>query len=231
MTIKPRDIVFGDLIATQLPHAGIALSLANLLELMLVHSDNTATDEVLKAVGGPAAVTDWLRSVGIEHQRIDRTVVELVRDYFRLPPGPVQAALAAHLRKHPEDFGKPNPDFEGDIRDSTSPAAMVRLLGLLSTGEGLSAESSGFLLAIMKRCRTGPGRLKGLLPPGTVLSHKTGSIGGVTNDVGVVALPRQLGRLLIAVFIKGSSQPEAAREHVIAQIARAAYDHFVQPEP
>ena len=67
---------------------------------------------------------------------------------------------------------------------------------------------------------------------GTIVAHKTGTTGtvqgfnGSTNDVGVITLPGNAGRLAIAVYIKGSSRSEAVREKVIAQIARAAFDAY-----
>jgi len=54
----------------------------------------------------------------------------------------------------------------------------------------LSEKSTELLLDIMERCETGAGRLKGLLPEGTVIAHKTGTIGGTTNDVGIITLPQ-----------------------------------------
>jgi beta-lactamase class A len=74
--------------------------------------------------------------------------------------------------------------------------------------------------------------LKGLLPPGTVVAHKTGTdgtFGGLTratNDIGIITLPD--GRhLAIAVFVRDSTADEATRERTIAAAARAAYDRWV----
>jgi Zn-dependent M28 family amino/carboxypeptidase len=78
----------------------------------------------------------------------------------------------------------------------------------------------------MKRCRTGEARLKGLLPPGTTVAHKTGTIGGVVNDVGIVYLPGATGHVAIAVMSKQTRAPADRVERTIAEIARAAYDYF-----
>ena len=79
----------------------------------------------------------------------------------------------------------------------------------------------------MERCRTGAGRLRGLLPPDTLVAHKTGTIGGTVNDVGVMTLPQNAGQVVIAVFIKGSDASEAVREKTIAQIGRAVRDYYL----
>jgi len=81
------------------------------------------------------------------------------------------------------------------------------------------------VLAALRRVHTGPGRIKGLLPRGTPVAHKTGTIGGVANDAGFVTLPDG-GRMALAVFTKSSSTPVADRDRAIAETARALYDHF-----
>jgi len=87
----------------------------------------------------------------------------------------------------------------------------------------------------MRETETGADRLKGRLPAGTVVAHKTGSSGvnkttGVTaavNDIGVVFLPN--GRyFFISVFVTDSTEDAAANEKIIADIARAAWDHFAK---
>jgi beta-lactamase class A len=79
----------------------------------------------------------------------------------------------------------------------------------------------------MRRCETGAARIKGILPPGTEVRHKTGTIGGTTNDVGIITLPGEAGHVALAVFVKSSRRPSTDVEPVIAQIARAVYDYFL----
>jgi beta-lactamase class A len=78
----------------------------------------------------------------------------------------------------------------------------------------------------MKRCRTGAGRIKGLLPPNTTVAHKTGTIGGVVDDVGIMYLPDEAGHVAIAVLSKQTRATDVEVERAIAQIARYAYDYF-----
>jgi beta-lactamase class A len=87
----------------------------------------------------------------------------------------------------------------------------------------------------MKNTPTGPNRLKGLLPKGTPVAHKTGTTGSTeginagTNDVGIITLPDGKGHLAIAVFVKGSNQAADIREKAIAQTARMCYDYWTKP--
>ena len=83
----------------------------------------------------------------------------------------------------------------------------------------------------MTESRTGPKRIKGLLPAGTKVSHETGSSNTVngwthaTNDIGIVELPKG-NHLAVAIFVADSRAGEAMRDRVIAEIARAAWDYF-----
>jgi len=116
--------------------------------------------------------------------------------------------------------------YARDSRDTSTPDAMVSLLVHLYRKNLLQRETTKLLLGIMRRCQTGDPRLKGLLPTGTEVAHKTGTAVGVVNDVGVITLPTAPGISRIVVFIKDSKSSVADSEYSIAQVARGAYDHF-----
>lgn len=228
--IDPADYVPSAVIADRFIHAGVSLSAHNLLELMLTQSDNTATDVLMRLAGGPQAVTDWVKRQGVLDQRIDRDTAGLLRDFFGLPAGPFQEVLVAAAQADPalEERGlHPNPSFDDDPRDTSTPAAMAELLTRIFNGQALSASSTTALVEIMQRCRTGEARLRGRLPAGTVVANKTGTIGGTVNDVGVITLPSNKGKIAIAVFIKKSELPIEKRERAIAEIARSVRDYYL----
>src|SRR5258708_3849458 len=110
---------------------------------------------------------------------------------------------------------------------------MTALLGRiwLHDREVMKHESADLLLDIMRRCQTGQARLKGMLPEGTEVAHKTGSIGGTANDVGIVTLPQDAGHVAIAVFVKSSENAAPQRERAIAEIARTVHDFFLFESP
>ena len=230
VAIEPADLVPSEVIAERFVHPGVSLSVHNLLEVMLTESDNTATDVLMRLAGGPQAVTDWVRRQGVTDLRVDRDTAGIVREFFALPPGPLEEAFDAALEKDPkleEKGALPNPSFDNDPRDTATPAAMAELLTRIFNGSALSPESTRALVEIMERCRTGSARLLGRLPLGTVVAHKTGTIGGSVNDVGVVTLPAGEGKLVIAVFIKKSDRPAEDRERAIADIARSVRDYYL----
>jgi len=63
------------------------------------------------------------------------------------------------------------------------------------------------------------------------VAHKTGTLGGVANDVGVITLPGDLGHVAISIFTKSSAKPEDASEKAVAEVARTIYDYFVLVPP
>jgi beta-lactamase class A len=97
----------------------------------------------------------------------------------------------------------------------------------------LSKKSYDFVWKAMRETETGEGRLKGQLPKGTIVAHKTGSSGankeGLTaavNDIGVVFLPN--GRyFFISVFVTNSKENSETNEKIIADIAKATWDYFI----
>lgn len=166
---------------------------ATLLDAMITRSDNRATDLLLASLGGPAAVDGWLRTHRLEGIRIDRTIAQLLGD-------------RRDLR---------------DIRDSSTPTAMLGLLRLIDSGDGLSPAARALLLDMMRRCATGSNRIRGLLPPGAGVEHKTGTLAGYTGDVGFLTLPDGR-RIAVVFFARGGSN----RPAVISTAARAIYDAF-----
>ena len=233
--LKTSDFHPGSGILTEfLGRSGVSLSVRNLLELMLVLSDNTATDLLLRLAGGPEAVTARMRALGIRDMDIHRPTVKMIADSegYPLPPesewtpelfqrlyaGTTEESRKTYLRI-----------FQTDPRDTSSPEAMAVLLERIWRGEGLKNESRTLLLDIMARCQTGKARIKGILPPGTAVQHKTGTFSGITNDVGFITLPEDAGHVAIAVFLNSAEKPYPEREQAIAQASRSVYDFFLFP--
>jgi beta-lactamase class A len=200
--IEASDIVQGSQILDE-NSQGTEYSLVELLKYMVSDSDNTACDVLLKLLGEPKIVTEYLQSLGINNINVANTEKELEQD----------SSL--------------------QYRNDATPDAAVILLRALHEGQGLSESSQALLLRLMTETSTGLNRIKGLLPNGTVVAHKTGTsatVNGVTaatNDVGLVTLPSGQ-HLAIAVFVSDSQATDVIREEVIAKVARAAWDEWVR---
>jgi beta-lactamase class A len=235
ITLAPGDLHPGSgTLSNLFDDPGVALSLRNLMELMLIISDNSATDLVLKAAGGGKAVNDRLAALGVRGLSVDRPTIQLIADAIGVRNlGPESewslAGFSAKARLvSPEAQKTAAAAFYQDRRDTSTPEAMTRLLFKVWHREALSRASTDLLLDVMLRCETGAARLKGILPGGTDVMHKTGSLGiGVANDVGIIRLPDGAGHVIVSVFVKESAADVATQERVIAQVARAAYDYFL----
>lgn len=165
-----------------------------LLETMIINSDNLATDIIIRDLGGPDNVQRWLKDNDISGVRVDRNIAQL---------------LAARRDLY-------------DRRDSSTPKAMVKLLQRIDSGTLIKPSSRTYLLSLMERCRTGKNRMRALLPFGTRVEHKTGTLNGLTTDVGFITLPGGR-RLAVALFARhGTNRPTT-----LATAARRIYDGFV----
>lgn len=221
-------------IAEMANNTPVTFTVGRLLELMLGESDNTASDTLLRLAGGPAAVTARMRELGIKDIDISRPEGQLIMEHrgVREYPPESQWTLAMFERLS-QNISQAEREaawrrYVDDPRDTSSPDAMADLLVKLHRREVLtSAPNVERVLRIMTGTPTGPARLKGLLPAGTPVAHKTGSMGGTTNDVGLITLPDGAGHIAIAVFVKGSTKEQPERERAIAEIARTVYDYFV----
>lgn len=234
VTMEPDDLHPGSGTLSRLfDDPGVALSLRNLMELMLLISDNSATDLTLAAAGGAGAVTERMRALGIDGIRVDRPTSLLIADYLGVE------GIPEHGRITPEAWDQrveevddsvrraARETFSEDRRDTATPRGMAELLRQIWVGEALDEEHTRMLLDVLRRVETGSGRIKGLVPPGTVVAHKTGTIGPTTNDVGIIYLPGDAGHVVTVVFVKDSEESTSERERAIAHVSRAIYDYFL----
>ena len=120
-------------------------------------------------------------------------------------------------------------DWQTQYANWATPKGAVELLAALQTRRGLSPENQALLLKLATESVPGAKRLRGQLPAGTVVVHKTGTGGrrdgitSATNDIGIITLPEDR-HLAVAVFVSDSAADDATRESVIARIAKAAWD-------
>src|SRR5262245_8486910 len=235
IALAPSDLHPGSGTLTSLFNKpGVELSVRNLMELMLLISDNSATDVLLRTAGRGPAVNARLATLGVRGISVDRPTVGLIGDVLGIKNLPPENELT--LQRFSELARMVSPDerkaaaenFSKDRRDTATPEGMARLLEKIWRRQAVSSASTDLLLDMMRRCQTGPGRIKGMLPPNIVVMHKTGTLSnGVTDDVGIITLPNDAGHLVLTVFIKDAKADEATQERAIAQIARAVYDYFL----
>jgi beta-lactamase class A len=154
-------------------------------------SDNSAANILLRRTGGPEALTRFIRACGDPVTRLDRYEMEL------------------------------NSNLPGDPRDTTSPAAMARLVRKLVLGDVLAEENRNRLSLWLKKSVPGPDRLKAGLPvPPWLVGHKTGT--GANGAVNDVAIAWRSGKppLVIACYQSGGTAGAPARFAAHAAVGR-----------
>jgi len=193
-------------------------------------SDNTAADVLMRRIGGPGAVTAWLRGKGIKEIRIDRYERELQPEIsgmasFRIAWKGWPAFAAARDRVPEADRRAATERYLADPRDTMTASGALTFLRMLSIGELLTPRSTALLLKIMTDTENGRDRLRAGLPPGATLAHKIGTSStdlGMTptvNDIGIVTL-KDGRRYAVAVFMAGATQDEPAQDRIFADIMR-----------
>ncbi|MBN1938863.1 MAG: serine hydrolase [Candidatus Aminicenantes bacterium] len=227
--VGKTDQHMGSGLLSDLIAPGIVLSLRNLVNMMMLISDNSAADMLLSMVG-PANINARLKTLGIEGLSVDRPCQKLIMDYLgvdyavygHLPLDEIRTggAWTAEQRKAAVLA------FTADPQDQSTPRAMTTLLAKIFRREIIDPASCDMILGIMRNCQTGQARIPALLPPGTPVAHKTGTIAGTVNDCGIIDLPDGRGHVVLTVWTKNFLGETEAVEAIIAEIARFAYDYF-----
>jgi beta-lactamase class A len=172
-----------------------AMTVAQLCDAIMTWSDNAAANLLLQSFGGPAALTAFCRQLGDDVTRLDRYETEL------------------NTHDHP-----------GDIRDTTTAAAMLESLRKLLFTELLTAASRAQLAAWLIANRTGDARLRAGLPKTWLTGDRTGTNGdkhGNANDIAVV-WPADRPPLIITAYCEIPGIASDQRNAVIAEIGRIA---------
>ncbi|HMQ06537.1 MAG TPA: class A beta-lactamase, subclass A2 [Saprospiraceae bacterium] len=184
---------------------GTTLTIAEILEFTVSQSDNAGCDALLRLLGGPLKVEEYIMSCGIKDISI-KINEEVMQNHW-----------------------------DRQFENWTTPKAANQTLATFfnNLNNVISPSSYNFIWRIMQETSTGKDRLKGKLPQGTIVAHKTGWSGrnkttGITaavNDIGIVFLPD--GKYFyISVFITESYEDAATNEEIIADISKAAWDYF-----
>jgi beta-lactamase class A len=171
------------------------MTLEDLARAAVVVSDNTAANLLLSKLGGPESLTQFARSLGDRTTRLDR----------------IEPAL--------------NGNEPGDVRDTTSPRAMVLLMNRILCGDALSGASRQRLIGWLQACETGKSRLRAGLPAEWAAGDKTGTgNNGACNDVAL-AVPPGGAPVLIAVYLSDGPEKMDVLESAHADVARIIAGH------
>jgi len=184
------------------PNGEVHLPLSEIIKYMVAESDNNGCDILLRLIGGTTKVNDYMHKIGIKEMEIAVNEEEMHKEW--------------------------------DIQflNWTTPNAATELLKVFYDQKILSPKSYAYLWKVMSATVSGKNRIKGQLPPGTIVAHKTGTsdtneqgLTAALNDIGIVTLPNGQ-HFAISVFVSNSSEDEATNEQIIADISKMAWDYF-----
>ncbi len=184
------------------PEGNIEISIADILKYTVSKSDNNGCDILFRFVGGPAAVDRYIRSLGVNDFAITATEEEM------------------------------HTTWDVQYRNWSTPYTAASVLEIFRTKDILPKEFHDFLWQNMVDTATGPDKIKGLLPQGIIVAHKTGAsfrnadgLNAAENDIAIIQLPD--GRYYsLVVFVADSMEDEKANKLIIAEISKAVYDYL-----
>ncbi len=190
--VMTRDVMAGGSGNLRLQPQGSEFSVLETATKMITISDNTATNMIIKRLGGVKVLTQQFRQWGLQ-----------------------QTTLNNYL-----------PDIEGT--NVSTPQELVQILALLDQPRLLSPQSRAQILTIMQQVRD-----RRLLPSGlgrgAAIAHKTGDIGFILGDTGIVQTPSGK-RYLAAILVKSKHAHPSAKDF-IRQVSQMVYNYVVQGDP
>lgn len=175
-------------------HIEDGMTVAALCTAAMQYSDNTASNLLMKILGGPGAVTAFARSIGDRQFRLDRWETAL------------------------------NSALPGDRRDTSTPSAMGYTLQRLALGEALEPHLQVQLRAWLRGNTTGVTRIRAGVPADWQVGDKTGTGDyGTANDVAVLWPPRR-APAIVAIYTTQAEKDANARNDIVALAARIVVD-------
>jgi D-alanyl-D-alanine carboxypeptidase len=204
VVLRKEDMVPGSGILTTQFSAGASFPLRDSVRLMIAFSDNTATNLVLDQIGLPATAK-YMEELGCPNTKIHAKVFKRETSVF--PERSKQFGLG-----------------------STTAGEMLRLLDLLHKRELISPEASDAMKEHLLACDDKK-KFPRLLPEGTKLAHKTGSVDAIRTDAGIIYSPA--GPISLCILTNENKDTRWADDNagdmLCAKIAKAVYDHFNPP--
>lgn len=172
---------------------GAGLSLLDLCEVTLRTSDNVAANLVLRATGGPEALTALIRTLGDTVTRLDRWEVEL------------------------------NEAASGDPRDTTTPAAMASLLRFLLLDGGLDPSSTQQLANWMKANAVSDALLREALPTGWSIADRSGAGQNGSRAIAAVVWDKANNPYVVTIYITQAQADMAELNRTIAAVGHRIF--------
>jgi beta-lactamase class A len=205
---------------------GLQPTIRDLATLMITVSDNQATDMLYTMLGG-SFIQQVVSGIGMAQTRVPRTTRAILYNLVGMDEANAQHTYAMNrelLRIGNRNWSGWSAGI-GDDNDVSTPRDMVTMLTRISAGNDPSPEACAAMIDIMKRQKYNT--IIPLLLPGEVeTAHKTGSINGVRNDVGIVFAPDAQGGPYAIALMSRNMDDVIAGANTLAEISRTVWDAF-----
>jgi beta-lactamase class A len=229
MVLKDSDKVPGSGILKELSE-GLEVTIRDLSRLMMILSDNTATDLIVERVGKDN-VNATMRKLGLKKTIVVADCRDMLFDLVGANDlHEEEKTLGLYLKFAKAGTSKGSWSLGTDRNNVTTPLEMNKLLSLIVEGKADGGVSCDAILATMEKCQTGEYRIPKFLPAEKVkMNRKTGSLPGIRNDIGVITILATGEKYCISCFTKGVSDVYSAEE-TIAKVSRNVYKYFTKAE-
>ena len=214
--------------------SGLEPTLRDLLTLMIIISDNTATDIVVDYLGGAAVIEGYMRALGFSEIHFKLNCKELLRHLF---PPEIADLPREELRRWSieNDVLRDGLAFSKGPENNVSTANAMNALLKMMQGDLFPEAIRAVAFDILYKQQFNV-RLSRFLPLGTKVAHKTGTIGGIRNDSGIITISDE-NHVILTLFTEWDeasvwNKPAAHHQRVFAvetamgEIGRAVYDEF-----
>jgi beta-lactamase class A len=225
IVLRERDKVPGSGILKELSE-GMSVSYKDLLSLMMIVSDNTATDLITEIVGFKN-INSTMEEFGLSKTNVTKYCRQILFDLVGINNLGLEE-MTLEVFKEAADKNEYTGSWSLEVEDNdvSTPDEMSQLLELIASGKAASEDSCLAILDIMAKCQTGMYRIPKYLPQKKVLlQRKTGSLPGIRNDVGVITIKETGERYVLTCFTKNSQDIYEAEE-VIAKVSQTVYNFF-----
>lgn len=220
---------------------GLWPTVRDLLTLMIIISDNTATDMVMHRLG-VAQIDLYMKELGVPNIHMAMDIRGIFDDMLGVENSdPRHLFVDLNKRRTAPDTRRdgraysPSPD-----NNVSTPRDMTRLLTMIARGEVVDRAACGEILHIMLQQQLNA-RLPRFLPYGIPFAHKTGTLGGIRNDAGILYAGEQ-SHVIVSVFcrweteaVRGDKVAEDRRiqelDSVFGHIGLALYEHYKDFSP
>ena len=239
VTITADDLtLFHQPLAARVAQQGaVQESVGTLLNTAITASDNTANDSLLRTVGGPDAVRRFIETNRLGRIRFgpgERLLQSRIAGMQWQQRYSVARNFQVARNAVPLEMRRAALErYIADPEDGAAPLAITGALTRLARGELLSPASTRLMLDTMARTTSGPMRLKGGVPAGWSVAHKTGTgqqLGDMQtgyNDIGILTAPDGT-RYAVAVMLAHTTAPNIDRMQFMQAISRTVATYHGQ---